>query len=143
MTEHATVKCVDCGFYSRRRIDTEELICADEAYRVEPTFSINDERATCHQMPICAMGVSDFWSEGDLQEAVTRERACKQFVRWIPALTPREHAAMIRDERRDLHTIVIAVAGIAIGSLVTLAATRMSPPPIINVLPAPIQAQSK
>ena len=165
------VQCADCGYLAVRNKETMELIGAGKEQRDVQVLMFSEGKnlpPPVHAIPICSAGVCDLWTYAPgtpascLAGVILRERDCKAFVDWIPALSPKEHCDMInaqadrlwqeRQTERDRqwrkednrHMAWWGVAGIVLGVVLTTLAqivtSKLSPSP--SPQPPPVIQQS-
>lgn len=106
------VRCYDCGLYAVRRASDQELHCVPERMRVEweegnpwvqvapgvRSIPLGTARHVFEDLAICGAGAFEFPWGGDFVRISREERECASFVKWIPALTPAEHKAVLDEQ---------------------------------------------
>lgn len=106
------VRCVNCGFYSVRHVQTRELVDAELRSRQSgfmPTIAIsaNHNLPAYDEYSVCFVRQAGFMheinrpcNEAAREKAANDERDCRRFTTWIQGFSPKEHLEMIQEKDR-------------------------------------------
>lgn len=95
-------KCAECGFLALRELHSHRLLEAPRAYRKTLAVLSRDGKGPAtDRLPVCFRDVCEFavecpgGSDGEIREAITKDRPCGPYEPWNQGFTPKEHAVMI------------------------------------------------
>jgi hypothetical protein len=101
----ACVKCSECGFLTKHEQHSGEYIPVSRQYR--ETGMEDTRMARANGETLCLMQKADIQAElstaatrgGKSLDVLSNSRECDGYMPWIPGLTPREHLAMLFEQR--------------------------------------------
>ena len=105
-----TVKCANCGFLAVRKIETRELVDAEDETRDNGHLAVtpHGHRPIYDGRLICFVQAFPLIKETgpnpgapERKTVAQKERRCERFVEWRQGFTPKEHQEMIDRERQQ------------------------------------------
>ena len=101
-------KCRECGLLALVHIDSQKVEACTIGCRTSGSVTSEKGQKFYEATPICSIYEFDLRKEigqksshGEILEILTNERPCEAFIKWNPALSPKEHLDMqlIQEQR--------------------------------------------